>query len=188
MGQHETVFANIDIVGDVHQRVELAAGSNSRFFESGAVDIAVRADHHIILYHDLAGLRYAVTSAVLILRKAVTFHADHAAGFEDYSMTQFTPTCDHDTRVKDAVITDDHILFDDRVGFNDATPSYRYIAADDDAWTNAHILSETRALMYGRRWMNERPAGISVVVIVIDLANQRLRQAHVVTNQNAARG
>ena len=69
-------------MGDVHQIVDLGAGTDPRLTDGGPVDRRVRADLDIVFDRDAAVLRDLEMRAVGLLRKTVSVASDDDAVVE----------------------------------------------------------------------------------------------------------
>ena len=79
LGDDNAVFSNDDVVGDLHEVVDLGAFADEGVAECAAINSAVGADLDVVLDHDAADLR---NFAVMILIKNITvaIGADDGAG------------------------------------------------------------------------------------------------------------
>ncbi len=79
LGDDNAVFTNDDVVGDLHEVVDLGAFADEGVAECAAINSAVGPDLDVVLDHDAADLR---DFAVMILIKNITvaIGADDGAG------------------------------------------------------------------------------------------------------------
>src|SRR5207248_1259641 len=84
----QRAVADGDAVGDVHQIVDLGAGTDPRLTDGGPVDRRVRADLDVVFDRDAAVLRDLEMRAVGLLRKTVTVAADDDAVVEDDAVAE----------------------------------------------------------------------------------------------------
>jgi len=78
LADEDHVRADVRVVGDLHEVVDLGATADARLAEGGPIDAAVAADVHVVLDDHLPELRHlAVAGAVPA--EAETIAADHGA-------------------------------------------------------------------------------------------------------------
>lgn len=88
LGGHDGVGANLAIVGNLHQIVELDTVVDAGLAHCGTVDGSVGPDFHIIPYYYTTYLGYLVIGTLSIGRKAKSIGSHHSPAW----MMQRSPT------------------------------------------------------------------------------------------------
>src|SRR5690606_23623714 len=105
LGNDQAVFADLHVVRDLHQIVDLAPLPDHRAAEARAVDRRVRADLHIVLdFHDpdLVHLHVAAVHHLV----AVPVRADHGPGLRDHAVADQAALAHAHVGVEEAIPAD----------------------------------------------------------------------------------
>ena len=132
LGRGYGVFADLDVVSDLNQVVELDAPADHRRIGLGAVDAGVGPDLYVVFDHHVAQLRNLVETARGVGHEAETVGADHGSrvqdavaadpaafvyldsGVEDRAFAHRNPRSEVNLRIDLAVLADFHARFDHR--------------------------------------------------------------------------
>src|SRR5882762_6347437 len=99
------VRADLHVVADVHEVIELDAFGDARVIQRTAIDGGVRADLHVVRdLHDAHLRKLPVTAAVVGVTKTV--RADHRAGVNLDAISDAGSAVERDARMNSAVFAD----------------------------------------------------------------------------------
>ena len=105
LGDDDRVLADLDVVRDLHEVVDLGAAPHDRVAEHRAIDRRVGADLHVVLDEDPAHLRdLAVRLPVECVAEAVG--PDHRARMDDDPPAELDAGAEHHARVEHRVLAD----------------------------------------------------------------------------------
>src|SRR5262249_20639423 len=148
IGHDHAMPADRDVVGDLHEVVDLGALADHRIAERAAIDAAVGTDLHVVLDDDAAHLgHFEVPPGPHGKAEAVL--ADAHARMQQHAVA--------DQRVRDAGAGADVAVAADGAAIahhgagrhHRAAPDLR-LAADNRAWLDAHVLLDDGARMHRR--------------------------------------
>jgi hypothetical protein len=132
LGDHDHVLAELGVVRDLNQVVDLGAAANARNPDSGSIDTAIAADVAIVFDDDTAELGdLAVFLAVPDETEAVT--ADGAAGVNNATFAELCPSQQVDVGLDETVGAEDDIRGDVGPGADDAPRTDNGTRRDDRA-------------------------------------------------------
>src|SRR3990170_2794577 len=107
LGHEDHVLAQLTVVPDLHQIVDLAPPADHRVAQGPAIDGRVGPDFHVIADAQPAHLGdLAVDRAVERVAEAVS--PEHRPGMDDYPVADPDAVSDDDTRVQHYVLADHH--------------------------------------------------------------------------------
>src|SRR5580658_10288731 len=121
----ETVLAEIAVVRDMTDVVELRPGPDAGRGERGAIDRAVAANLHLIADLHIAELRDLVRLSRAVLDVAETVGADGGMWMDLARVADLARRTDEDVGVQDRAGTDTHVVLDHHVRANQAAVADR---------------------------------------------------------------
>jgi hypothetical protein len=98
LGDHDRVFSDRDIVGDLDQVIDLGAPLDDGAAERGSVDSYVGAQFNVVFDDHTAELRNLVMAA-LMLYVTKTVGSDHGSAMHDHTCAEGTVFSDDDVGV-----------------------------------------------------------------------------------------
>ena len=138
-------MADVGVVGDLHEVVELHALADVGGTHGGAVYARVGANLHVVFDSDDAYLRYLVILACLhVGRKAKAVGAYHASCVQDDVAAYLAVVVNGDVGVDDALLAQLHVVADDGVGIDLATVGYLCAIADIGERADVNVLADGR--------------------------------------------
>ena len=157
--EEQAAAADLAVVGDVHEIVDLGASTDARRAEARAVDGGVRADLDIVLQNDPTDLRRLLPSAVEV--EAEPVGAKHGARVHDAALAHLGP------RVQDRARHELGARADLGEGSDEGARVHAHPVAEDRAGAHdrgradAHVFTEPRGgVDDGRRMYAGREARI----------------------------
>ena len=84
VGDHECVLADLDVVSDMDEVVDLRASADDRVAEGAPVDCSERLDLDVILDHNAPDMRKLLQMPILVRLEPEAVAADHAARMNDH--------------------------------------------------------------------------------------------------------
>src|SRR5205807_5543977 len=127
LGDEQAMFADLHVVPDLDQIIDLGPLTNHSFAERGAVDCGASADLDVIFDSDNADLRDLVMLAA-VRGKTIAIGPDH------------------DTAMDNAAVADAGAVIDDDVGINDAVLANHRAGFDGDILENRHVVPDDDVL------------------------------------------
>jgi len=110
----ECARADLHVVSDLHEVVDLGAPADGRFAECRTIDGRQGAKLHVIFEHDPADLGDSSRRSPWDVSE--TLASDHRARTDPYSVTHDTIVEDHGSRADLTVLPDDRTRADDGAG------------------------------------------------------------------------
>ena len=111
MTHDQAVLANLNVVCNVHQIVNLAPLSNDGWPKSAAVDGSVCANLHIVMNDDDPHLQHLAVPT-FIKHIAVSIGANHCAGVNAHAVAHLASGIDHHVRMEPRVIANNAVRTD----------------------------------------------------------------------------
>src|SRR5437868_989764 len=127
LGDEQAMFADLHVVPDLDQVIDLGPLAYHGFAEGGAVDCGASADLDVIFDPDNADLRDFVMLAA-VRGKTIAIGSDH------------------DTAVDNAAVANASAVIDDHVGINDAVVANHRAGFDGDILENRHVVPDDDVL------------------------------------------
>src|SRR5208337_112029 len=108
------IFADLDVVPDVDQVVDLRASANAGFVKCAAINSRVRANLHVVFDHEPAQLRELFVASVLLVANVTkSLTAQHGSSLHDYSIAQPRTGVNGDVCIDAAIAADFDSIADD---------------------------------------------------------------------------
>src|SRR5258706_2103927 len=124
------MFADFDVVRDLHEVVNLRALADDGRAERAAVNRHIRADLHVVADDEVADLwNFAVDAAVGNITNPV--RADHRPGVDANALADFRARINGDVREKIHVITEPGIIADKIAALQNRARADAHAFADD---------------------------------------------------------
>src|ERR1700736_5002784 len=165
-GGVEAVLAEIAVVRDMTDVVELCAGADVWRGESAAIDRAVAADFHLVAnFHD-AELRDLSWSSRCVLRVAKPIGADGGVRVDLAGLADFAGCADEHVRVQDRGGSDSCVVLYDRVRADDTVITDRRAGADHAVWAEDHVLTKEGTWVHQRRRVTCTPLRESFELVI----------------------
>ena len=171
------MFADLHVVADLHQVVELDPPADDGRIRLGAVDAGVGPDLHVVFDDHVAQLRNFVVSPLRVRSEAETVGPDDCAGMEDATAADAAAFVNFDPRVEDGAFADANSVADVNLGIELAAVADFRSGFDDREVAHVTILAQPDAFGYGGQAADPLFAGLRGVV---ELQQPQYAAAHVV--------
>ena len=122
--------ADLAVVADLHQVVDLGARADARRLEGAAINRRAGADLDVVADLDAAQLRHLDVLAVL-KTIAETIGAEHGVGVDDDAVAEDRAVVENDVRMQDHIVAEPAIAADDDAAVKSAAGAENAALADD---------------------------------------------------------
>jgi hypothetical protein len=139
--RNDRVFADNDIVSDLHQIIDFSASSDNGLAKRCAINGRIGADFDIVLNHDNSGLRN-LNTAFPMAGIAESITANHDAGMENHSIADATTIADNDIGVQYGILSHLYSFPEKHAGIEDGVSANAYPRAHIGIWKNRHTASD----------------------------------------------
>src|SRR5690606_14129069 len=150
LGSYHRMFANLDIVRNLNQIIQLYALPYDGRSHRSTIDYRIRTDFDIILNDYVSNLADFIVGAILLGGKPKTIATHHRSGVDDNALANHAIEINRYPREQGGIVSDFHIIADVNVWVN-FTPVANH-CAPVDIGKCSHI----RAIPYFGRFVNER--------------------------------
>src|SRR5262245_27675863 len=117
LGSNDGVFADINVVGNLDEIVELHASADECSFQRTPINARVRSDFDIIFNDDFSDL-WKLHMGRAVSHKSESIGPDHRARMNHHTVSNRYFRINRNTWIKCAVITDDCVFADVAAGFD----------------------------------------------------------------------
>ena len=142
LGRRDGVLADLHVVADLDQVVELHAAADDRRVGFGAVDAGVGADFDVVLDDDVAQLGDLVESAFGIGHESESVGTDHGPGVEDAVRPDGATFVDLHTGIERRVVADRYALSEVDLGVDLAVLADFHALLDDGKVADVALLAD----------------------------------------------
>jgi len=153
--RHEAFFADLDVVGDLDQVVDLRPRADARDAGRGPVHRGVGLQFHIVPDLHRSDLRDLLVPA-FVESESVSVSADHDAGLEDAPVPDLAVLPHGDAGIEEALGTDLGVSADIAVGVEDGIVPDDGVLLHHHVGAQDHVLSDPGARAHHGRRMGRR--------------------------------
>src|SRR5262245_59012072 len=141
LSRDHCIFADLDVVGDLDEIIELHAPADDCRLEGSPIDAGICPDLNIVFDDHLADLR-ELDVALTVPDKPETIRANHGARMDDDPVSDFDVLIYNDSRMQRAAVADLTAFSDVATGLDRRLISYHGAGFNDGARSDFHALAD----------------------------------------------